>query len=63
MVVLGKHRRLLTGDLELRVICNVIDDLILPKARYLEKSILISLLEVCQECGSRRLYLEDVEGS
>ena len=46
-----------------RVIPDVISDVLLPQGRYPENFVLISQLEVCQEGGSRRGYLEDVEGS
>ena len=36
------------------VIPDVMDDLILPKGRYSENFVLISLLEVCQEGGTLR---------
>ena len=36
------------------VILDVMDDLILPQGRYPESFMLIYLLEVCQEWGSRR---------
>ena len=41
----------LTGDLEDRVILDVMDDFVLPKGKYPESFVLISLLEVCQEGG------------
>ena len=49
----------LTGDMEDRVIPDVMNDVFLPQGRYPENFVLISLWEVCQERG----YLEDVEGS
>ena len=49
----------LTRDMEDMVIPDVMNDVLLPKGRYPEHFVLISLLEVCQEGGSRRGYLED----
>ena len=40
--------------MEDRVIPDVMNDVFLPKQRYPENFVLISLLEVCQEGGSRR---------
>ena len=45
------------GDLEDRVILDVMNDHILAPGRYPENFVLISLLEVCQEEGSRREIL------
>ena len=45
------------------VVSNVTNDVFLPQRRYPENFVLISLLEVRQEGGSRRGYLEDVDGS
>ena len=42
------------GDLEDRVILDVMDDHILAPGRYPENFVLISLLEVCQEGGGSR---------
>ena len=53
----------LTREMEDRVIPAVINHVFLPQGRYPKNFMLISLLEVCQEGGSRRGYLEDVEGS
>ena len=50
--VLGGHWEFLTGDLEDRVTCYVIDVIILPHRRYPESFVFIYLLEVCQEGGS-----------
>ena len=47
----------LIRDLEGMVVPDVMDDLILPKGRYNESFELITLLEVCQECGPRRREL------
>ena len=41
------------------VIPDIMNNVFYPK----EVTLLISLLEVCQGGGSRRGYLEDVEGS
>ena len=49
--------------MEDRVIPDVMNDDFLPQGRYPENCVLISQLEVCQEEGSRRGYLEDIEGS
>ena len=51
MGVLGGHWRFLTGDLDDRVIHNVMEDHVWPQGRYPECFLLISLLEVCQEWG------------
>ena len=42
------------GDLEDRVILDVMDDHILAPGRYPENFVLISLLEVCQEGGVKK---------
>ena len=44
----------LTGDMEDRVIPDVMNDVFLTQGRYPENFVLISQLEVCQEGGSRR---------
>ena len=67
-VALAECCRFLIRDFEDRVFLDVMDDLGRPQGRYPESFVLISLLEVCQEVGSRRGgqeegYLEDVEGS
>ena len=46
--------RFLTRDREDRVIPDVMNHVFLPQGRYPENFVLISLLEVCQEGGSRR---------
>ena len=48
---MGTRRGLgiLRGDMEDRVILNIMDALVTPQQRYLECFVLISLLEVCQE--------------
>ena len=51
--VFGGCLRFLSRDLEDMVIPDVTGDLILPQGRYPESFVLISLLEVCQEGGSR----------
>ena len=45
------------------VIPDVMNDVFLPKGRYPENIVLISQWEVCQEGGSKRGYLEDIECS
>ena len=49
--------------MEDRVIHIVMNDIFIPKGRYPENFVLISLLEVCQEGagGQEGGYLEDVE--
>ena len=43
------------------VIPDVMNDVFLPKGRYPQNFVLISLLEVCQEGGGQEVgYLEDV---
>ena len=44
----------MTGDMEDRVIPDVMNNVFLPQGRYPENFVLISQLEVCQEGGSRR---------
>ena len=51
MGVLGGHWGFLTGDLENRVILDVMDDPVWPKGRYPESFVSISSLKVCQEGG------------
>ena len=46
-----------------RVIPDVISDVLLPQGRYPENILLISQLEMCQEGGTRRGYLEDFDCS
>ena len=41
----------LTGDMEDRVIPDIMNHVFLPQGRYPENFVLISLLEVCQEQG------------
>ena len=54
----------LTGDVEDRVIPDVIPDVFIPLGRYPENFVLISLFEVCQEGeGQEGGYLENVGGS
>ena len=55
--------RFLTPYLDDRVIFDIMNDVLLPKGRYPEKFVLISQLEVCQEGGLRRGYLEHIGGS
>ena len=57
--VIGGRWGFLTGDMEDRVIPDIMNDVYLPQGRYPENFLLISQLEVCQEGG----YLEDIEGS
>ena len=62
--VLGGHWEFLTGDMENRVIPDVMNHVFLLQGRSPENFVLISELEVCQEGGgSRRGCLEDVGGS
>ena len=44
----------LTTDMEDLVIPDIMNDVFLPKGRYPENFVLTSLLEVCQEGGSRK---------
>ena len=52
--VLGGHLMFLTIDMEDMAIPDVMDDLILSQGRHPESSMLISLLEVCQEWGVKK---------
>ena len=52
--VFGGYWGLLTGDMEDRVIIDIIDDLVWPQQKYPENFMSISFLEVHQERGSRR---------
>ena len=52
--VLGGRWGLLMGDLDDKVILDVMDDHILAPGRYPENFVLITLLEVCQEGGGSR---------
>ena len=47
----------LTGDMQERVIPDIMSDVFLPKGRYPENFVLISLLEVCQEFGVKMTFL------
>ena len=47
--VLGGSWGFLTGDMEVGVIPDVMNDVLSPQGRYPENFLLISLLEVCQE--------------
>ena len=49
--------------MEDRVIPDVMNDDFLPQGRYPENFVLISQLEVCQEGGSTRGYLVEIEAS
>ena len=64
MGVLGWCWQFLTGDLEDRIIVDVMQDIVWPKGRYPEIFVFISLLKVCQALvvASWR-YLEDFEDS
>ena len=42
---------ILTGDMDDRVIPDVMNDVLLPQGRYSENFVLISQLELCQEGG------------
>ena len=44
----------LTGDMEDRVIPDIMNHVFLPQGRYPENFVLISLLEVCQEGGVKK---------
>ena len=44
----------LTGDMDDRVILDVMNDVFLPQGRYPENFVLISQLEVCQEGGVKK---------
>ena len=60
----GRSRGILIGDMEERVIPDVMNDIFLTQGRYPENFVLISQLEVCQEGGGQEVGdLEDVEGS
>ena len=49
--VLGGHSGFLTGYLDDMFIHGVMNDLVLPKGRYLDSFVLIPLLEVRKEWG------------
>ena len=53
----------LTGDIEDRVIPDVMNDVFLPQGRYPENVVLISQLEVSGRAGQEGRYLEDIECS
>ena len=44
----------LTGDMEDRVIPDIMNDVFLPQGRYPENFVLISFLEVCLEEGVKK---------
>ena len=52
--VLGGRWEFLTGDMDDRVIPDVISDALLPQGRYPENFVLISQLEVFQEEGVKK---------
>ena len=52
--VLGGHWGFLTGDMDDRIIIDIMNDAILPQGRYPENFMLISLLEVRQEGGVKK---------
>ena len=52
--LLGGQLGFLKGDLEDLVISDIMDHLISPQGRYPESCMMISIIEVCQEGGSRR---------
>ena len=54
----------LTGDMEDRVIPDVMNDVLLPQGRYPENFVLLSHFKVCQEGGGGQEggYLVDIEG-
>ena len=61
--VIGGRWGFLTGDMEDRVVPDVMNDVYLPEGRYPENFVLISQLEVRQERGGQEEgYLEDVGG-
>ena len=61
---LGGRCGFLTGDMEDRVIPDIMNHVFLPLGRNPENFVLISQLEVCQEGGGLEGgYLEDTEGS
>ena len=45
----------LIGHIEDRVIPDVMNDVFLPQGRYPDNFVLISLLEVCQEWGVKKI--------
>ena len=45
---------ILTGDMDDRVIPDVMNDVLLPQGRYPENFVLISQWEVCQEGGIKK---------
>ena len=50
----GRYPENIVGDMEDRVIPDVMNDIFLPEGRYPEHFVFLSQLEVCQEGGSRR---------
>ena len=52
--VLGGCWGFLTGDMEDRVIPDIMNHVFLPQGRYPENFVLISQLEVCQEGGVKK---------
>ena len=52
--VLGGRWGILTKDMEDRVVPNIMNHVLLPQGSYPENFVLISLLEVCQECGVKK---------
>ena len=57
--VIAGHLGFLSGDIDDRVIHDIINYVLLPQGRYSENFMMISQQEVSQEGG----YLEDIEGS
>ena len=54
MGVLGGCWWFQRGDLKVKIIHDIMDDLVRPQGRYPESFLLISLLEVCQEWGVKK---------
>ena len=52
--VLGGHWEFLTGDMDDKVIPDVMNHVLLLQGRYPEHFVLISLFEVCQERGVKK---------
>ena len=52
--VLGGRWEFLTGDMDDKVIPDVIPDVLLPQGRYSENFVLISHFKVCQEGGVKK---------
>ena len=60
----GRVNKGVLGDMDDRVIPDVMNDVLLPQGRYPENFVLISQLEVFREGGGQEVaFMEDVEGS